>query len=214
MLQRSSVCKFYFKNRPRKATLCKTLNDSEVIKHGEQKLSFLLMGAAQIAFRVTQFTKFLLFDQLLGSRGFFAATVGTVVVAVKPVRLPNLLGGQRFVAGQFIGMALWLAHVVVTRYLPSHIDGIDFVQCGIDWWLDLSLSCFHGFGALIGGVLHESAMGHFLGGTEFFQSAADVFCPNQRLLTHGRTLQLATTATKLHVHHGAGNHPSDSGVCV
>jgi hypothetical protein len=136
------------------------------------------MGAAQIALWVTKFTKFLFFDQFPRIRGIFAAHLRTFVVAVKPVRGDNLLGGQRFVAGQFVGLALWLAHVVVTRHLPNHIDGFDSVQCSNDWWLDVSLSCIHGFGALVGGVLHGSAMGHFLGGSEFFQPAADVFCPN------------------------------------
>ena len=172
------------------------------------------MGAAQVALGITQFTKFLFFDQLLCCRGVFAAHLHPDVVAAKPVRGDNLLGRQRFVAGQFVGVAVWLAFVVVTRDLPNHIDSFDFVQCCADRGLNVSLSCVHGFGALAGSVLHGSAMGHFLGGFELFQSAVDVFCPNQRPLAHGRTLQLATTDTKLHVHHVAGNHPSDSGVCV
>ena len=84
-----------------------------------------------------------------------------------------------FVGGLCVGreplvLACWLEHVVVAHFLSNDLDLTDLVQCRHDRWSDVRLHDVHGVGAAAGGVLHEQAMGHILGGGEFFQHAGYV----------------------------------------
>ena len=116
--------------------------------------------------------------------------------------------------GELVFLAIRLEHVVVARSVSNDLDLTDLVQCRHERWFDVYLHDVHGFGATARGVLHEQAMGHFLGGGEFFQHADHVYRSNQRPIAHARYRDLAGFGGQFFMHHGVGDHASDFGVCV
>ena len=81
-------------------------------------------------------------------------------------------------------------------------------------WPDVSLCDVHGIGAYAGSLLHVSLVGFFLGGVQLFLFVGHVFCTSKWLPPYAGRPRLALLGAKFHVHHGDGDHPGDSGVCI